>query len=166
MKANHNDTIIPPPTATDGSNQPPKVICVKGKPICQCRFSDEQHVKLANLLNGKFKCTFKAMDPKLVETYEAVRAVVADASTVSIEAGPCEKVMSHQLLVKQFGVEAAAKITEAMSSAVELMKAAAAKKSTPTDDESKVAPNNDAYVGRIPKKLLDDFGKPPADSNN
>jgi hypothetical protein len=33
-------------------------IAIRGKPLCQCRFSAEQFVKLANAIKGQWDCSY------------------------------------------------------------------------------------------------------------
>jgi selenocysteine lyase/cysteine desulfurase len=65
-----------------------KHITIRNKPLCFCRFSDEQFVKLANLIGGKYQCTFVDNEELAQKTFEAVKAVVRDPSVVELKDGP------------------------------------------------------------------------------
>lgn len=92
-----------------------KHITIRNKPICFCRFSDEQFVKLANLIGGKYQCTFVDNEELAQKTFEAVKAVVRDPSVVELKDGP--HASPHLANLNEVPAELKAKILQMLTGA-------------------------------------------------
>ena len=65
-----------------------KHITIKGKPLCLCRLSDKQFAKMAELVGGRWTCTYDHDDPKLAVVVAALKQVVKDPASVEVHDGP------------------------------------------------------------------------------
>lgn len=134
-------------------------ITIRGKPVCACRFSDTQTVALINAIQGKVRCTFAHNDPKLKETFDAIKDVVSDPTTVAIHNGDCSHSRPSMIPPGMMGKvkEMIFDNPEALQEFIKKMDSAYSEASGASTGE---VVKKKHLVGRIPKALLDSMPAP------